>query len=230
MSAGAVALKNDLSDKSVLAMHATCEYPVERPKPQSNASRGLTADSRDMKFNGGASTANELDTHQYRDRSVAHPEHDEAAQAARQASHPPPREYIPMEEPTRYSPAEAPVRYRYAEPPPIYVDEYGRPIEVVRVREPYPPTRYISEQDRLPVRYVSEHHGPSEQAYEYVPYETTPSRDDRRYVYYADQPPYEEHERRVYEPVPEPPMVNERLSERPAGPPGQEVRYVEQQR
>ncbi|EON62038.1 hypothetical protein W97_01257 [Coniosporium apollinis CBS 100218] len=172
----------------------------------------------------------ELEAHQYRDRSVAHPEHDEAAQAARQSSHPPPREYIPMEEPARYSPAEPPVRYRYAEPQPLYVDEYGRPIEVVRVHEHHPPARYISEQDRIPIRYVSEHHGPSEQAYEYVPYETSPVRDDRRYVYYANQPPYEEHQRRVYEPVPEPSMASERLSERPTGPPGQEVRYVEQQR
>lgn len=47
-----------------------------------------------------------------------------------------PHEQTPMAE-ERYSPEPHTIRYRYDEPPPTrYVDQYGRPVEMVRIREP----------------------------------------------------------------------------------------------
>lgn len=63
------------------------------------------------------------------------------------------------------------VEYRYAdEPEPIYVDQYGRPVRLVRVDEPRP-------------RYVSHNRG--EQLVEYV--DRRPVYDDRAHVYYEDE-------------------------------------------
>lgn len=97
-----------------------------------------------------------------RDHSVERPIADEAAYSARQTA----PEYVSVQD--RLHPSYSPPRYRYSGyheesrgPAPVYVDEYGRPVEdyeiirVPRERGPYlqhPPARYMEYDEH--VRYV----------------------------------------------------------------------------
>jgi len=86
-------------------------------------------------------------------------------------------------------------RYRYAEEP-VYVDQYGRPVEVVRVRQPQP--RYV------PAR-------PGEEGMEHVYQSRQPVYEERPYVYYEDRRGHgEEVPRRMYEDGSVMPRVGER--------------------
>lgn len=100
-----------------------------------------------------------------------------------------PREYIPIQD--RVPPYSPPRYRRYAgspegprAPPQMYLDQYGQPVEIIRVprdpraeRRPYPPARYYTERE------ATEH-------FQYVSYDRPPPRHDGRpaeYVYYEER-------------------------------------------
>jgi len=104
------------------------------------------------------------------------------------------REYI-----RRYSPEP---RYRYAEEQPVYVDQYGHPVEVVRVRQPQPQTRYVQAH-------------PGQEGVEYEYQSRQPIYEERPYMYYEDRRGYGgEVPRRMYKEGSLMPRTGEREEER----------------
>ncbi|TKA73719.1 hypothetical protein B0A49_07442, partial [Cryomyces minteri] len=143
----------------------------------------------------------------YRDRS---PESSERSQRViHTTSQQAPRDFASLDVDDYYSPE--PLQPRYVDAPPIYVDEYGRQVEYVRIvsapREMYPQRRYVVSQSDEPegvveyVRYAPRPH--DEQFY-----------DDQRAAYYEeDRPAYQtEAAPRIYE---DDPMREVRYTEQP---------------
>ncbi|TKA73114.1 hypothetical protein B0A49_06354 [Cryomyces minteri] len=185
---------------------------TEFPEPTSRMAR--TRSSRYQRYDeqwrqlsrARSKSPRRLEAHEdppiYRDRS---PDQRVTRTTSQQA----PRDFASLDVDDYYSPE--PLQSRYVDAPPIYVDEYGRQVEYVRIvsapREMYPQRRYVVSQSDEPegvveyVRYAPRPH--DEQFY-----------DDQRAAYYEeDRPAYQaEAAPRIYE---DDPMREVRYTEQP---------------